>query len=157
MSQSQTALLRKSKSFLFERHAVLVSQLYDRWADAISSRFAWYKDERIFEHLDRIASLRPRTRLLELGFGDGAVMARLARQLPATRFEGVDISLKMLALASKRCRWLRNVAVEQGDWVAALSSRAPYDIIVVKNTLHLLWALEDKLRALAAVSHSKTQ
>jgi len=148
-------LLRSSAALLLERHAQLVSRLYDKWADGIS-KAEWYRDERIFERIDSIVSFRPR-RVLEIGFGNGRILRRLASKLPEAAFEGVDVSHRMHHLALEQCRWLPNVALYEGDWIDPVMHHEPYDIILIKNALHLVRGLGEKLRALSRVSHGKTK
>jgi len=145
--------IRKSGALL-ERHLQLVSRIYDKWALGLS-RAAWYRDEEILKRIDRIGSLKPR-RLLEIGPGDGRVLSRLARQMPMTAFEAVDISRRMLSLAKRNCFFLKNVQLYEGDWIEPVQMHEPFDVILIKNTLHLISDLEEKLRALARISHGKT-
>jgi len=155
MRNHNPSWLSPASLFSLERHAELVSRLYDKWADGLS-RAEWYRDERIFERIDSIVSLRPR-RVLEIGYGNGSVLARLAAKLPKASFEGVDISPRMHSLALKKCRKFSHVKLYEGNWIDPVADREPYDVILVKNTLHLLRGLDEKMSALAKVSHGKTK
>lgn len=136
-------------------HESLVSSCYSRWAPVLS-RAEWYRDERIWDRLDRIVALRP-NRLLELCCGVGVLLDRLAHKMPNASFDAVDISSTAVAEASKRCSNLENVRILVGDWTTPIPRNQKYDVIVIKNSLHLIANPLNKLRDLHRISHSGTR
>ena len=129
-------------------HTAAVARLYDKWS---SGMFAapWYRDEKIWKLLDSIRTFQPKA-VLEIGCGDGRVLQRLALRMPDCDFWGVDISEVMLKSASERCNRLANVHLRRGDWTTPVAGQR-FDIIVIKNALHLIPDLPSKLKALHRV------
>ena len=69
-------------------------------------------------------ALQPTDRVLEIGFGHGRTLDRVARQLTAGFAAGVDLSETMVRMAARRCRDLitaGRVTLHQGD-----STRLPF-------------------------------
>lgn len=77
---------------------------------------------------ERIASLlRPGQRMIDLGCGDGGLLARLARARPDCRFVGVEHALLTWAWARLRCQGLANVTIRRGSlWDEGLRD---YDLV----------------------------
>ena len=69
---------------------------------------------------DRIAPA-PNAHVLEIGFGTGKLIERLAQATPQGFVAGVDPSALMVETARKRVRGLRHVDVREGD-----ASRLPW-------------------------------
>jgi len=138
-----------------ESHEDAVSRYYGKWSESLSTA-TWYNDERVFRWLDQIVPLRPQ-RVLELCCGSGAILHRLASRLPNATFDGVDICETMFLRASHQCASLPNVRVFHGDWLSPLCAARPYDVVLVKNSLHLIRNLHDKLVELRKVCHPTTR
>src|SRR5262245_6420533 len=63
-------------------------------------------------------AVQPTDRILEIGFGHGRTLERVARQLTAGFAAGVDLSETMVRMAARRCRDLitdGRVILHQGD------------------------------------------
>lgn len=135
-------------------HASAVARLYDKWSAGMSVS-AWYRDDRILAHLDTISSYRPKE-VLEIGFGDGRVVQHLAKRMPDCQFFGVDLSETMLAAGERRCVGLRNVKLYLGDWIEPVQGRI-YNVILIKNALHLIPNLKQRLLELNKVSDTRTK
>jgi ubiquinone/menaquinone biosynthesis C-methylase UbiE len=69
-------------------------------------------------------ALQPTDRVLEIGFGHGRTLDRVARQLTAGFAAGLDLSETMVRMTARRCRDLVTVGrliLHQGD-----STRLPF-------------------------------
>jgi spermidine synthase len=103
-------------------------------------RFAW---------LPRLAGAR---RVLILGEGDGRTLERLLKLAPEARFDVVEISPEMIALARYRVRNSARVDFHCRDARGAIWPRASYDAIVTHFFLDCFTEEEarDLIRRLAA-------
>lgn len=81
--------------------------------------------------LEWVRSL-PKPRLLDLGTGSGAIPVSIAKERPDANLTAVDVSPKALALAQKNAHRLGAPGIRflLGDWLAALPSAEPFDLIV---------------------------
>lgn len=70
---------------------------------------------------------------LEIGPGDGELLARLASDYATVR--GIDSSSQMLRAARERCAHLANVRIERREF-GELPARARYDLVVAAMVLH---------------------
>jgi SAM-dependent methyltransferase len=132
--------------------AVLSAHLIRPWAlpAGLAGRIAgWEMAHGKREIDDRVAELlapAPTDRLLEVGFGPGTTLARLARSVPAGRVVGVDPSIVMFRQAERRNR----AAIDAGraELHVARAERLPFgDACFDKAlTLHSLghWAAPDR-------------
>lgn len=120
-------------------------------------RVEWYQDDRIFSVIESMVRGRPRS-ILELCCGTGKLLDQLSTTFPTARIVGVDISPGMVAAARERTQARGNVTVLQGDWMYDLASDEadPFDIIVIKNALHLLDRPEERLREMGQLAHPLT-
>jgi SAM-dependent methyltransferase len=132
--------------------AALSAHLIRPWAlpTGLAGRIAgWEMAHGKRELDDRVAELlapAPTDRLLEVGFGPGTTLARLARSVPAGRVVGVDPSIVMFRQAERRNR----AAIDAGraELHVARAERLPFgDACFDKAlTLHSLghWAAADR-------------
>jgi ubiquinone/menaquinone biosynthesis C-methylase UbiE len=129
---------------------------YSRIADWLGTR-SWYQDDSVAEVVKFLISGQP-VRVLELCCGTGLLLEDLSKAFPKTEFVGVDISPRMVERAKDRLSSSKNVVVLQHDWIYDLSSEwnGAFDVIIVKNALHLLDNIESKLRDLRRVSRDWT-
>jgi release factor glutamine methyltransferase len=70
---------------------------------------------------------------LEVGVGSGAVLVALARELPESRWLGVDISAAALALAGENARRhgvAQRLRLVRADLLSAIKPRAAFDLLV---------------------------
>ena len=146
--------------------------LYDRigrWQD--TQRF--YEDDATADLIAR-SDLRHAQSVFEFGSGTGRLAERLLRDhLPATaRYQGIDISSSMVALARQRLApWQSRAAVEQSDGsphiqapdkrfdrfvsTYVLDLLSVEDIVLVVQEAHRLLAPEGLL-CLASATHGRT-
>lgn len=130
---------------------------YSKLANWIDSR-SWYHDDHIVRTVTSCILGNPKS-VLELCCGSGLLLEALGSQLPDAEIIGLDISPRMTELASERVAHQDNVSVIAGDWIYQLPhglKQKQFDLIVVKNALHLLDDLPRKLCELKKISHSKT-
>lgn len=133
-----------------------MGELYTRlsgWMDQVE----WYQDSRVFSVIGSMVPGRPRS-VLELCCGTGKLLDRLSTTFPTAHVVGVDISPGMVEAARERTKARSNVTVLQGDWIYDLVNDGadPFDVIVIKNALHLLDRPEERLRELGQLSHPLT-
>jgi ubiquinone/menaquinone biosynthesis C-methylase UbiE len=131
--------------------ARLVSH-YSRITDWLDSR-TWYIDDEVSNVVRFLISSRP-NRVLELCCGSGILLERLSDAFPEAEFIGIDISTNMVERARERLSRKKNVLVLQRDWIYGLPSalNKTFNVIIVKNALHLLNDLPSKLRDLRLLS-----
>ncbi|WP_347059215.1 trans-aconitate 2-methyltransferase [Blastococcus sp. HT6-30] len=104
-----------------------------RWQPDTYLRFAGERARPFAALLSRVGAESPR-RVVDLGCGEGALTASLARRWPAARVTGVDSSPEMLAAATA---WALpgRVAFELGD-VRDWAPAGPVDVVVSNAVLH---------------------
>jgi ubiquinone/menaquinone biosynthesis C-methylase UbiE len=129
---------------------------YSEIADWLGSR-SWYEDNSVVDVVRFLILGRP-ARVLELCCGSGFMLDALSKSFPSTEFVGVDMSPCMANRAKERLRDAKNVRVLNQDWIYDLPSgwSDAFDVIVVKNALHLLDDVGQKLQDLRRVSHEWT-
>ena len=122
--------------------------LLSAWMESVD----WYRDERVETLIESRIPVHAR-RVLELGCGNGRLIHRLASRHKDKRFVAVDISGEMVRRAREKVDKLANVEILHGDWIQPLfGSSMRFDAIIVKNALHLIPDLEERLRELSVLS-----
>lgn len=118
---------------------------YSRVADWLGSR-TWYRDEDVTRVVKFLIPGRPK-RILELCCGTGMLLNELGEVYPDAEIVGIDISPTMVERAKERLHHLQNVQVLQGDWISILSTSLSdaFDVVIVKNALHLMDNLQVRL------------
>jgi ubiquinone/menaquinone biosynthesis C-methylase UbiE len=86
-----------------------------------------------------VLSLNKNDRLLEIGFGTGKLMNKIANHLSEGLMEGLDFSKTMVDLANKKSR--KNIRqgkikIHLGDFDAAFFQACAYDKIFTVNTIY---------------------
>ncbi len=129
---------------------------YSRIADWLETR-PWYRDDKVVTTVRSLISGNP-SRVLELCCGSGLLMEALSQVLPTASFVGVDISPVMAQRARERLSGRKNVRVLNQDWMYGLESQLDhkFDVIIVKNALHVLDEVVTKLKDLRLISHAWT-
>lgn len=114
----------------------------------------WYRDEVICE---AVRNMCPEqfARALELCCGSGRLLEYLAAFYPQSKFTGIDVSERMVELAIANNRKPHNVEVLLGDWINPVC-HSKFDVIIVKNSLHLIGDVVGNLRSLHDVAHAKS-
>jgi SAM-dependent methyltransferase len=77
-------------------------------------------------------------RILDLGTGDGHLIALLMQSHPNAQFVGVDISMHMLAAAKTRFRGNPQVTIFQHDLNQSLDRLGKFDVVVSSLATHHL-------------------
>jgi len=93
-------------------------------------------------------------RVLVLGDGDGRALTALLAAAPNARIDYIDVSARMLQLASQRAGSVR-VAYHQGDALATPLPATEYDLIVTHFFLDC-FEEEDQARLVARVARAAT-
>jgi SAM-dependent methyltransferase len=108
-------------------------------SDRTSERFDAEADERVGWLLHGL-SLPAEPRIVEIGCGIGAVLARVARRLPGAQLWGFDISATMIAEAEKTLGGDPRVhlAVNHGDTIDAVPDRSIDLAICTGVFIHIL-------------------
>jgi len=104
-----------------------------RWWDAFRAQWEATWARKAVRDLDSLLRryVTPQARVLDVGCGTGANLARLRRLgLPFGHYTGVDFSPSMLALARKRFGDPPGVTFRQGDATALEDTGERYDVIV---------------------------
>lgn len=130
-----------------------VGERYSSLATWIETR-PWYRDDAITAAIRSLIRGRPK-RVLELCCGAGLLLETLARHYSECEFVGVDISSRMVALAEHRLHSHGNVQIKLGNWIYGLPEEligGGFDLIVVKNALHLLEDPVEMLSELRSVA-----
>ena len=99
-------------------------------------------------------STRAGQRILEIGFGGGELLFRLAADLGAGRIDGVELSPTMIAAAARRARRLRGavrVELHRGGVEALPFADASFDRACSVHTVYFWSSLEDGLREISRV------
>jgi ubiquinone/menaquinone biosynthesis C-methylase UbiE len=106
----------------------------------------------VAQFLRRVAALvaaqRPR-RVLEVGCGEGIVLAYLADRTPGARFEGLEVDETALARARARCP---DAALVRGDACELPYRDGSFDLVVCLEVLEHLPAPRRALREARRVS-----
>jgi ubiquinone/menaquinone biosynthesis C-methylase UbiE len=125
-------------------------------ADWLETR-PWYRDKNVANTVCSLFPVNP-SRVLELCCGTGLLLETLSSIFPRTEFIGVDISPRMVERAQERLSHRSNVLVLKQDWVYELAPEweHAFDVIVVKNALHVLDNVITKLKDLRRVSCDRT-
>jgi len=106
-----------------------------RWWDPFRAQWELFWARNAVRDLDSLLRryVTPEARILDVGCGSGANLARLRRLgLAFGSYTGVDFSPSMLALARKRFGDPPGVTFRQGDATALEDTGERYDVIVAK-------------------------
>ena len=118
------------------------------WDPAVYLRFGGERARPFADLLARVPVAEPRT-VVDLGCGEGALTASLARRWPEASVTGVDSSHEMLAAAAAHAEPGRVEFVE-GD-VRTWTAHRPVDVLVSNAVLHWVPEHPRLLAAWAAV------
>jgi len=106
--------------------------------------------------VDSILKLAPESgRALDLGCGSGQLLCKIASEMPAMQFTGLDLSANMLGFArgSRDQYDLDNVSFRQGSWFDADGlGRASYDLVTWHLALHHCDSADDVVRVVDAAA-----
>jgi len=97
---------------------------------------------------DLVVAQRPR-RVLEVGCGEGMVLAHLAARLPDARFDGLEVDETALVRARTRCP---DVALVRGDACELPFGSRTFDLVVCLEVLEHLPEPTRALRELRRVA-----
>jgi ubiquinone/menaquinone biosynthesis C-methylase UbiE len=129
---------------------------YSRVAGWLETK-PWYRDNNVAGTVRSLFPANP-SRVLELCCGTGLLLQTLSDFFPEAEFIGVDISPGMVERARERLAHHRNVLMLKQDWIYELAPEweHAFDVIVVKNALHVLDNVVTKLKDLKLVCHDRT-
>ncbi len=101
-------------------------------------------------HLDRVLAGASAPRILEIGCGNGLLLAELRGRYPGARLQGVDYVPEMVALA--RSRQLPGVEIGRGDVTGLGFADGSFDVVVSERVIINLLDREHQARAFAEVA-----
>src|SRR5215210_7119153 len=111
------------------KHEPVVEE-YSHIAQNYDTRWAFYIDATTRETLARV-NLSRTDRVLDVGCGTGALLARIAHEYPDARLAGVDPVPQMLALARRK---LPPEAELKEGWAERLPwGDACFDVVISSN------------------------
>ncbi len=121
---------------------------YARLAAGYERKWSGYIEATTEQTLARM-QLRPRDRLLDVGCGTGALLARLARTHPPDQLVGVDPVPEMLSVVRRRLAG--SVELREG-WAERLPFEAQqFDVVVSCNAFHYIRQPVEALREMDRV------
>lgn len=128
----------------------LVAEHYDAVAATLFST-SWYRDDNVERFIERNIPVFA-TSLLDLCSGPGVVARSILDRHPGLEYHMVDISEAACEMAASSYLSDPRVKVLQGNWLNPILSRQfKYDVIIVKNSLHLIFDLASKISLLRKV------
>lgn len=103
-----------------------------------------------------LRSIRPKSCVLDVGCGYGETALLIARRVPCTTVEAVDIdaaSARRTNHRFRRVRGVRRIRCRRGgaEELPRMFGRGRFDCAVVRNAFHELWRPVEALRAVRAV------
>lgn len=116
---------------------------YARLSPHYDHRWSFYVSYSVEETLRRVP-IPPRSRILDIGCGTGALLHALRRRYPQAALTGIDVSAEMLALAAAKLGDGARLCVA-GAETLPLTDEA-FDVVISTSALHYF---RDPARALA--------
>lgn len=93
-------------------------------------------------------AIRPQTRLLSIGCGNGSHEIKLAQQPGVTHVTGIDLADKKIAYANRAAQaaGLTNTTFLTGDLTSLAIGKHAFDVVLFNSSLHHFEALEEILK-----------
>ncbi len=123
-----------------------VGEHFDAWASHYDAeiRAQVPRYDEIHDSVVGLLSLRPPSRVLDLGVGTGMTSLRILEAIPTAQVVGLDVSNEMLGQATQRLRaHLDRVQLRPAD-IASPDIDGLFDAIVSVLAVHHLWADEKR-------------
>lgn len=117
----------------WRRHLSDVSATYDALAADYDRRWRKYIERTARRTADGLA-LRPGDRVLDVGCGTGALLQHLGRTHAGVQLTGVDLSVRMLAVA--RARLGASARLVRGNAAALPFQAGRFDVVASVSALH---------------------
>lgn len=112
---------------------------------------AWYHDPDVTQFVTRHTPVFTR-HFLDLCSGPGLLAKSILTRHPEFEYHMIDISAVACEMALAVCKQYSQAKVFQGNWVFPVSARkVKYDVILIKNALHLIIDLPNKLNYLRSI------
>jgi len=111
--------------------------------------FSWYSDGDIEDLVISMLTDNAQS-VIEICCGSGRLLSRLAEVRRWSQIVGVDISDSMVHLAKMR-NFKNGVSIFQSDWVSSIQEGKHFDVVIVKNALHLQNDLYRRLSEIKAI------
>lgn len=132
---NKITLFMKFSKF-FSRQAMHPTGVFGRF---FMSRFFEHGNARLNRFVFYTLDVGEGDRVLEIGFGPGAMMKRIADQLVGGTIQGIDLSRSMVSAAEKKNRKHINrgkVTIRHGDFESAEFEQNFFDIVFSVNTVY---------------------
>jgi ubiquinone/menaquinone biosynthesis C-methylase UbiE len=104
-----------------------------------------------------LMALESDDRLLEIGFGGGALLMRSAHQVSTGSITGIELSEAMLANLEKRTRSFANVKLQFGSVEDLPAESQSFSCVVSVNTVYFWRDLKRGLQEIARVSRPRAR
>jgi ubiquinone/menaquinone biosynthesis C-methylase UbiE len=143
LALDQIQTIWKDEARVEDTWAEHYDNLYSEWQPC----YGLYK-QRVADVVHACWTERP-GRVLEVGCGTGTVLARLADRIPVEQLAGVDISEKMVAIASRKLPGVAFAAKQFEEY----QSPEPFEVIYFSGSLHHMpdqQLVAESVRALTA-------
>lgn len=137
-----------SISTFFSKQARKPSGVFGRF---VMSRILTKGNVRLNEFVNELMSVKEGDHILEVGFGPGHLLFKMASQIGSGRIEGIDFSKTMLAMAKRRNkRYIADgkMRLQQGNFDEMPFMENSFDKICTVNTLYFWKDPENTARKL---------
>jgi ubiquinone/menaquinone biosynthesis C-methylase UbiE len=120
----------------FSEQARKPSGLFGRW---VMSRIFDLGNAALNDFMKELLSLKENDHVLEIGFGTGKLICKMAKQVKKGLIEGIDLSPTMVTIAQKKNKKYiaeGRVIIRQGDFAETAYRDNRFDKICSANTVY---------------------
>lgn len=132
-----------------------VGEYYGRIAHSLFGS-SWYSDPTVVSFILNSIPLGVRN-ILDLCSGPGVLVEHISRRYELERYDLVDISISICSDVRDKYSTASCVTPFCGDWIRPVIGRSKYDLVIIKNALHLLSNVTERLESLGRISKDTTR